>query len=53
MIIRKEEFRMLRMVTNSQYKYQEFLLCSFKHELCLALSCPDKTVKRDLIHRLR
>jgi len=43
---------MVRMITNNQHEYCEFLLCSYKHELRSALLCPEKMRKRDLAHRL-
>ena len=48
----RKGIRMVRM-NNKHYEYQEFLLCSYKHELCAALLCPEKTRKRDLEHHLQ
>ena len=35
-----------------RHKHLEFLQCSFKEELCLALLCPDKTHEIDLKRRM-
>jgi hypothetical protein len=35
-----------------RHKHLEFLLCSFKEELCFALLCPEKTHEKDLERRM-
>ena len=45
---RKEEFRMDRYTVIMRHEHLEFLLCSFKQELCSALHCPEMTHERDL-----
>jgi hypothetical protein len=37
-----------RYTVTMHYEHLEFLLCSFKLELCSALLCPEKTRERDL-----
>ena len=48
---RKEEFRMDRYTVTMRHKHFEFLMCSFKQELCFALLCSDKTHEKDLKHQ--
>lgn len=39
---RKEEFEMVRNNLRVMHdEHHEFLLCSFVHELCVALQCPE------------
>ena len=45
---RKEEFRMDRYTVTMRHEHLEFLLCSFKQELCSALLCPEMTHEQDL-----
>ena len=41
-----------RYTVTMRQKHLEFLLCSFKEELCFALLCPDQTHEKDLESRM-
>ena len=41
-----------RYTVTMRQKHLEFLLCSFKEELCFALLCPDKMRERDQKHAM-
>ena len=41
-----------RYTVTMRHKHLEFLLCSFKEELCFALLCPDQTREKDLKRRM-
>ena len=41
-----------RYTVTMRHEHLEFLLRSFKEELCFALLCPDKTHEKDLRHRM-
>ena len=43
---------MNRCTVTMRHENLEFLLCSFKEELCFALLCPDQTHEKDLNHRM-
>ena len=45
---RKEEFRMDRYTVTMRHEHLEFLLCSFKQELCFALRCPEMMHGKEL-----
>ena len=42
---------MIRNTNIMHHEHHEFLLCSFKQELCFALQCPEMMHGRDLKHR--
>ena len=39
-----------RYTVTMRHEHHEFLLCSFKQELCFALRCPEMMHGRDLKH---
>ena len=46
--MRKEEFGMIRNTATMRHEHLEFLLCSFKQELCFALRCPEMMHGKEL-----